>query len=216
MSKFTAATLITFLAGLSLSAAAGPGLGGRAMYKTVGADGKVTFSDRPAIESAAELSVLRSNTLVPIKAAVTPAGSGSAAVKPAVAATGTMTPQIEKTVADVMVRAEFPRRVYPLCNTSQAAARAFTQAASGWKERNLAATDHQRRILMQVVSPAKRDEIEGQVAQHLSAEVARVSARPAAERARWCAEAVATLANPGSDIDEPAMMGVAIVPYKAR
>ncbi|UUZ46702.1 DUF4124 domain-containing protein [Massilia sp. B-10] len=39
------------------------------MYKVVGADGKITYSDRPAYEKANKLSVMKSYTLRPVESA---------------------------------------------------------------------------------------------------------------------------------------------------
>lgn len=211
-------TAVVFISAACIDVVLGAGAAAQSMYKTVGPDGKVTFSDRPAIESASRLSVLRSNNLVPVKA---PGDKGEPRVtplpRPAATPSGApMTPQIEKTMANVMARAEFARHFYPICNTTQVAARAFTQAASGWKERNLAAIEHQRKLLMQVVSPAKRAEIQESVAAQIKADTAKVTARPAQERAHWCQEAIASMSDPATDINEPAMMAVAIVPYKIR
>ena len=169
------------------------------------------FSDRPALESASKLAVLKSNTLVQV---TTPEGAVKAAPRPAIAAAGPVTPEVEAAMGAVMLQAESSRRLYPLCNLSQETARAFTQAASGWRERNLAPIEQQRKLLMLVISPAKRAELQEKVGLALNAELASVAARTGQERASWCAAAVAHMGNPTSDIHQPAMMAAALTPYK--
>lgn len=212
MSSLRAALLI-----VSLAACAGASA--QQMYKTVGPDGKVTFSDRPKLESAAQLSVMKSYTLRPVKPVGEPAATAESAGSrpPAIRApegTGVMTPQIEAAMLDVMAQAEFSRRYYPFCNATQASARAFNLAGSGWKERNFLALEQQRKLLMQVVSPAKRAELQSKLTAMMSEETAKVSARSPDERAQWCKEAIAMMNNVEADISQPEMMAVAIKPYK--
>lgn len=189
------------------------------MYKTVGADGRVTFSDRPKIESAAKLSVMKSYTLRPVNTG-TDAGPVTAEATPAstptvVAANEVVVgPQVETAMVNVMVQSEFARRSYPFCNGTQASARAFTRAAGSWKQRNLLAVEHQRKLLMQVVSPVKRTELQDKVAAVLNEELAKVTARSPQERIQWCGEAVAHMASERSDVNQPEMMAVVIKPYK--
>lgn len=189
------------------------------MYKTVGADGKVTFSDRPALESAAKLSVMRSNTLRPVKTEPDTAAAPSATLSlpPEVSAPApAITPQIETAIMAVMAQSEFPRRFYPFCNSTEASARAFNQAANGWKARNVEPVEQQRRLLMQVVTPNRRAEMQAKVAASISEEMAKVGSQPAAERAKWCAGAIADMRSEASNVRQPEMMAVVIPSRKRR
>lgn len=203
---------------LTFSLAMCAGASAQQMYKTVGEDGKVTFSDRPKLESAAKLSVMRSYTLRPMKTPgeAEPTAEPGPAVRPVATplVQAALAPQVETAVMAVMTQAEFSRRFYPFCNTTQASARTFTQAASAWKKRNADAVDQQRKLLMQVVSPARRTEMQDKVAASLAEEAARIGALPAPERAKWCAAAVAEMASESSDINQPEMMAVVIKAYK--
>lgn len=197
---------------LILGLAAAAGAAGQQMYKTVGADGKVTFSDRPALESAAKLSVMRSNTLRPVKVAGEEAAPAAAAApagpRPLTPATVEVPPQVEGAMVSVMAQAEFGRRFYRFCNDTPEQGRAFTRAAAGWKERNIAAVEQQRKLLVQVVTPAQRTEIHTKVNTLLANEHARVSGKPAPERAQWCSGAIAEMSNEAADVNQPEMMAL--------
>ncbi|QYF95458.1 DUF4124 domain-containing protein [Massilia sp. PAMC28688] len=195
------------------------GVQAQQMYKTVGPDGKVTFSDRPALESAAKLSVMRSNTLRPVNTPGAPAEAAPAPLPAPAVASGPapeITPQVEAAIMAVMAQAEFPRRFYPFCNSTEASARAFNQAANGWKARNMDAVEHQRRLLMQVVTPVKRAEMQAKVAALVNGEVAKVGNLTVPERQKWCAEAIVELRGDSSTISQPDMMAVAIPSPRRR
>lgn len=205
---------------LSISLAFCSGAAAQQMYKSVAPDGKITFSDRPALESAARLSVMRSNTLRPVRtsadtvlASADPQPQLTPAAEPAPAV---ITPQVEAALAQVMAQTEFSRRFYPYCNRTEASARAFSKAAAGWRNRNMAALEQQRKLIMQVVSPAKRSEIQDKVGALLADETAKVQAQPENERVKWCASAVAQLSAASSDIHQPEMMAVPLTAFKSR
>lgn len=198
---------------LILGLAGAGGAAAQQMYKTVGADGKVTFSDRPALETAAQLSVMRSNTLRPVKVASQEAAPAVAAARsggqrPAAPAMVEVSPQVEGAMVSVMAQAEFGRRFYRFCNDTPEQGRAFTKAATGWKERNTAAVEQQRKLLMQVVTPAQRTEIHDKVNALLADEQAKVSGKAAPERAQWCSGAIAEMSNDAADVNQPEMMAL--------
>lgn len=200
------------------------------MYKVVGPDGKITFSDRPALQSPGKISVMHAYTLRPYVTQRTPselaaaeAAKKAAAAIPAVPVDAgaalvapVLTTEVEDAVVTVMGQVDFARRFYNFCNGNMAGARAFNAAARAWNQRNAVPIHQQQRLLMEVVSPAKRDELQGKVAAMLAEESAKVAARNPAERQTWCAGVVAELNSGKADIVQPAMMAVPIVAYHAK
>jgi hypothetical protein len=197
------------------------------MYKIIGPDGRVTFSDRPALQTQGKISVMQSNTLRPYAAKLTPAEVAAAEAAQKLAATKAveasaptvpqeLTQEVQNGIVSVMGQVEFSRRFYNFCNGTEASARAFNAAVLGWKRRNASAIEHQKRLLMEVVSPNKRDEMQDKVATLLSAEAAKVAALNPIERQSWCGGAVAQLSTGQADIVQPAMMAVPIVRYRAK
>ena len=194
------------------------------MYKVVGPDGKVTFSDKPPAKSG-KVSVMHSYTLRPYEspadlAAEAAARKAAAAAPRAAVVPPTPTPALSREVEDAIVTVrgqdEFTRRFYNFCNGNLESAKAFGAAARAWRQRNAVPVAHQNRLLMEVASPGKRDELLGRVATMLDDESAKMVARNPKERLAWCAEAVAELESGKSDIAQPAMMAVPVIPYRAK
>jgi hypothetical protein len=182
------------------------------MYKVVGPDGKVTFSDRPPALAVGKVSVMRSSVLRPLAAPPAPpaAPAHPAGVPAAAPAAVVMTPEVEEAMLSVMGQVEYTRRFYGFCSKS------FSVAARAWKQRNAAPIAQQNRLLMEVASPGKRDELLGKVSAMLADENVKMATRTPAERQEWCAGAVAELDSGKSDIVQPAMMAMPIVPYRAK
>jgi hypothetical protein len=109
-----------------------------------------------------------------------------------------------------MEQVEYTRRFYGFCSKS------FSVAARAWKQRNAAPIAHQNRLLMEAVSPSKRDDLLGKVSAMLADESGKMATRTPAERQAWCADAVAELDSGKSDIVQPAMMAMPVVPYRAK
>jgi hypothetical protein len=204
---------------LIICCAAAYGAMAQQMYKTVGPDGKVTFSDRPQLDDKAKLSVMKSYTLravEPPKPKVEPlaakpgrkAGPGEPQV--------VLTAEVEEAMVSVMGMVEFGLRFEPFCNSNPAEARAFAAANYDWKKRNAAAIEQQKRLLTEAISPIKRAHLLDTQQQLMSEEIAKVVARDAAARKEWCAGVVAELNSGRSDVDKPAMMALPIVPYRAK
>lgn len=190
---------------------------GQQMYKVVGADGKITFSDRPQAAEKDKLSVMKSYTLREVKAKPVAEKAG-VVVRPKAPAQEPVTvpPEIEELMVTIMGLSAFGGRFEIFCSDSETDGRAFSAAALAWKQRNLAAIDQQRRLLMLVVSPTKRAELIAREEKMLTEEISKISGRTAAARKEWCDGVVIELNSGRSDINSPAMMALPIVPYKAK
>ena len=209
---------------LSLCAAATCGESmAQQLYKTVGADGKVTFSDRPKVEEKARLSVMHAYTLRPVEPPPVRSDAQATIVKTASkregaasASTSVVTPSMEEAIVNIMGMSAFGGRFEIFCNTNDADTKAFSTATLGWKNRNAAAVEHQKRVLTVVLSPSKRAELVDREEALLAEQISKMSGRSAAARKEWCDGVVAELNSGQSDISNPALMAVAIVPFKAK
>jgi hypothetical protein len=192
------------------------------MYKTVGRDGKITFSDRPAFESTEKMSVMRSYTLRPVELAKPPAGPPRKKTEPGAgppdsgAPLATVTPEVEEAMVTVMGLVEFDRKFRPFCKGSEAGAKAFSAATAGWRKRNAQYVEHQKRLLMEVVSPNKRAELQDRAAALLTEEAGKIAARTPASRQEWCDSVIDEIASGRSDMAKPAMLAVPITTYRAK
>jgi hypothetical protein len=203
---------------LSICCTAATGALAQQMYKTVGPDGKVTFSDRPQLDDKAKLSVMRSYTLRAVEAPkrvdptqVPQRKSGGPAEPPVV-----LSAEVEEAMVTVMGMAEFGLRFERFCNSTPAESKAFMSANNDWKKRNAAAIDQQRRLLTSVVTPVKRAQLLETQQQLMGDEIAKAVARDPAARKEWCAGVVEELNSGRSDVNKPAMMAVPIVQYRSK
>ena len=186
------------------------------MYKIVGPDGKVTFSDRPQIDDKAKLSVMQSYTLRAVEPPKPrePAKSRAKVVRdePPVV----ITPEIEDAIVTIMGLSSFGGQFEIFCNGDESDVRAFSAATLAWKQRNAAPVEHQKRLLMLVLSPTKRAELITREETLLAEEIAKMSAKSPAVRKEWCQGVVAELNSGRTDIFNPALMAIPVTPYKAR
>jgi hypothetical protein len=189
------------------------------MYKTVGPDGKITFSDRPDIKADTKVSVMRRYSLHSIDPVASKPGTDAKAAPrtPAKnAGAPVITPEIEDAMLTVMGLSEFGRRFDGFCSDTPQLARAFATANYDWKKRNAAAVEQQKQLLNQVLSPAKRSNLIDREQQLSADEVGKAAAREPAARKEWCEGVIAELNSGRSDIDKPAMMALPIVQYRAK
>lgn len=187
------------------------------MYKTIGKDGKITFSDRPAYESTKKLSVMHAYTLRQVELDKAPAEGPTKKADAATATpSATVTPEVEEAMVTVMGLVEFERVFQSFCNASLAGAKAFRTETGEWRRRNAQYVEQQKRLLMEVVSPNKRAELQSRTEKLMAAEVAKIAARPPASRQEWCEGVIAELASGRSDMAKPAMLAVPITRYRAQ
>lgn len=189
------------------------------MYKTVGPDGKITFSDRPEIDANTKVSVMRSNTLHPLDAPAKrsvpePVARHRSAVPQE--PVPVITPEVEETMMSVMGLAEFGRRFDGFCNATAADQKAFAAANYGWKQRNAAAIDQQKRLLTEVMAPVRRSQLIDREQQHMADEISKAAALTPAGRKEWCDGVVAELNSGHLDVDKPEMMALPIVRYRPK
>ena len=191
------------------------------LYKTIGPDGKVTFSDRPQVEEKSKLSVMHAYTLRTVAppqpvADLTGGGAKPLLKRGRAEAAPALTPALEESIVTILGMSAFGGRFEIFCNGAGSDARAFSAATLGWKHRNVAAVEHQKRILTVVLSPSKRAELVAREEALLAEQLAKMSARSTAARKEWCDDVIADLNSGRNDINNPALMAIAIVPYKAR
>ena len=195
-----------------------PSVNAQQMYKSVGPDGKIMFSDKPPIHEAAELSVMKGYTLRPIEPARQASSTSAAApVKRETRIAGpssVVSPEMEAAMLTVMGMVTLERKFEHFCAKNAGAAKAFAAATSGWRQRNAAYVEQQKRLLMEVMSPHKRAELLERDAQSLRQSLAKVQSRTAGARVEWCEATAAELNSGLGDLHLPAMLAIPITPYR--
>ena len=193
------------------------------MYKSVGADGKITFSDKMSKDEKAKISVMRGNILRPTETALpaapaavlptppkvrpTPADSGNEPAKSKLPPSA----ELETAVLAVMMLSEVARRFEPLCSPTPVAARAYGAAVNGWKQRNANFIERQTRVLMEVYNPHKRAEMQTKVNTKIDAAEREVKSLNEQWRAKWCTKAIQDMIGGANDIANDATLAVPLI-----
>ncbi|HEU4777526.1 MAG TPA: DUF4124 domain-containing protein [Telluria sp.] len=184
------------------------------MYKVVGADGKVTYSDRPQYEKANKLSVMKSYTLRPVEQAA-PATPKPAAPAVPVDPNATITADVEEAMVNIMNMNQIAAQHLQMCSASDVQGRAYVAATSNWRKRNAPYIEQQKRLLMEVMSPVKRAELQDR-SQAAVTDMTRAVPPTAQGRKEWCDGTIVELDSKRADINKPVMLSIPITKYKAK
>jgi hypothetical protein len=187
---------------------------GQQMYKVVGADGKITYSDRPAYEKANKLSVMKSYTLRPVEHAK-PAETKPAGPAIPVDPNATITPDVEETMISIMNMTQVAVQYLQMCSATPVQARGYTAATTNWRKRNAVYVEQQKRLLQEVMSPNKRAEMQDK-SQAAVADMVRSVPNTVQGRKEWCDGTIAELDSKRADINKPSMLSIPITKYKAK
>jgi hypothetical protein len=177
------------------------------VYKIVGPDGKVSFSDKPPPDAATtdKIDVIRTQT-APLSSAIanstsaaSPSGSNTApkgnAKSPLpskesssnIAIASYPDSAIEKAIIGVLGYEDLVRQTETLCvRTLPSSSQKYSGAADGWRSRNAALVTQARQALAAQFSSAQRQTIESGVRIKNNASLAPVDAAPTASRISWC------------------------------
>lgn len=195
------------------------------LYKSVGPDGKVTFSDQKP-GGHGKISVLRSNVLRPLEEPATPnavalpptiklpkSPGAERAAAPAYARAPS-TPELEEAVTAVLLLQEVSKKFELVCSPTPQAAGAYGAAVGNWRKRNASFIEAQTRILMEVIDPVKRASIQQKVDTRVSAALAEVVSLQPAWRVKWCDRAISEMGNGSNDIAKNVAVAVPLITYK--
>jgi hypothetical protein len=172
----------------------------QAVYKTVGPDGKVTFSDEPPAEgkatalegyrppvaktpektSADRAAEVRQQALERHQAKrALPAATTAAAPAP--------DPALGQAIIGVLVFEGMVQQTEKLCiSTLPTSFKRYGAAAEGWRQRNATILQQARTLMAQVLSVEERQMLEKTVAAKNTEQMAEVVRAPAAARIKWC------------------------------
>jgi hypothetical protein len=216
---------------LALYFLASGGVAAQQLYKSVGPDGKVTYTDRPpAGDASAKVSVMKSYILRPVDAppppslsSALPVPAGDAAKKAATdaAAAGTgktgMSLEVEQAVAGVLSLSELFRRSEEVCSRGLApGSKRYPIVLAKWRERNATFLKKQQKILMEVISPALRAALQSAVDEKNDKVLQPVSAAQPGVRAKWCDKGFDDLDAGMHDIANNPALSVPLITYTAR
>ncbi len=207
------------------------------MYKSVGPDGKITYSDRPSDSASAKVSVMKSYVLRPVDQAPPALAAGASASASAAAATdgahgakkaapagtapallkGGIPLEVEKAVAGVMLLADLFRRSELLCSAAlPTSSQRYNNSLSKWRDRNASFLDKQKHILMEVVSPIQRAALQSTVADTNERSMEKVASAPIAARIKWCDKGFIDVDSGQHDIANSPALSVPLITFNAH
>ena len=186
------------------------------LYKSVGPDGKVTFSDQPSKDEKAKISIMRGNVLKPVDSGQglpdglmgKPRGA-SRAEAPKQAGS-----ELELAVLFVMTMLDGANRFERVCSIGERAGKDYSAAATGWRQRNANFIDQQSRILTTAIAPSKRAEMQRGVATRSEAKLAEVSALGPQLRGNWCQRHIQDMGSGVNDVANNSAIAVPLITYK--
>ena len=187
------------------------------LYKSVGPDGKVTFSDRPLNVDKSKVSVMRANVLRPIEVAPPPTilaptpkrATPQVAIAP-------LADELEQALLGVMLAAETTSKLEPICGQNPLLAKEYNIAANAWRQRNATFLDQQKRILAESVAPTKRAQMQTVVSGKTDTAFGEVSALSAAGRVKWCRQAIFDMASGAKDVANNAELALPLITSKRK
>jgi hypothetical protein len=220
----------TMLAAATIALAVGPAcVHAQGVYRIVGSDGRVTYSDQPppSVAPNGRIDVLRAPkgpALVPPAPAPAPAPAPVASGDPgaandAASRLGAITgappvappidPAVEAAVIGVLGIEDVVRRTESICvSTLPASARRYSGAVDEWARRNTRTVVVARRVLSREFDVEKRELIEAGIARRNADQFEKIVEAAPAVRMAWCDRSVAEIAGGRMDVhDKPKLAG---------
>ncbi|NHZ92944.1 DUF4124 domain-containing protein [Massilia sp. CCM 8733] len=193
------------------------------LYKTVGPDGKVTFSDRPQNGEKLKVSVMKGSVLRPVEGPVPPVpkigppskGTGAHGAGNGISAAGVPSPELQHAVLVVSLMSEVAAKFEPVCSRAAPQNKKFVTAANGWTQRNSSFIEKQRRALADM-APSRRTALQGEVAAKIHEAMTDVLAQGAAGQVRWCEKATIDMSGGANDVVNNAEVAMPLITYKPK
>jgi hypothetical protein len=210
------ATIVT--AALLALVASSPLADAQGLYRTVGADGRVTYSDHPpaSVSPNGRIDVMRApggDKRGGVGGEAYPSGRAEPSQGPRQATSAPIgrapDPAVEAAVIGVLGMEDLVRRTETICVSSHpASARRVSGAVDDWVRRNARTVLSARRILAREFDVEKRERIEegwrGQNAGRFEA----IAGVPDARVAAWCDRSVVEIVSGQMDVyDKPRLTG---------
>jgi hypothetical protein len=215
------------------------------VYKSIGPDGKVVYSDKPPESANSKSSVISTPAPASPPAAVreparSPAASASITQEPAgtvpnksrakqaqrvdpprneaPAPTGPVAdPALEKAVVGVMGIADLVVQMEDLCSrTLPTSFKKYNGAAAGWNQRNAAVVAQQRRVLSDAFDASQRQRLELAAKEKNQQTLAPVLTAPMASKIKWCDQSVDEINRGGMDVHNRPNLSSPLMGYRSK
>ena len=193
------------------------------IYKSIGPDGKVIYTDKPppgtVVKPATEPPPKPLSKAAAAKAAAAraapaepqpqPAPSRPAEPESAARSVDRLDPVLERALTRVMAYEDLLKRTEQVClRTLPTSFKKYSAAANSWKQRNAKIMEQYRKVMAEGVTDAQRRILEGRVQSTNEASMAVVVSAEQASRIKWCDQSYGEIGGGKMDLhDEPAVAG---------
>lgn len=205
-----------------------PSAWAQGVYKVVGPDGKITYSDQPPGSTSVQyksapaaapapqpgtanspVESARPTQLRPSKRAV--AGNGGSAAEPE---HKPVDPALEGAVIGALGIDDLVRRTEKICTaTLPTSFKRYSSAAEGWRSRNADLVTRAHRALADTFDPSARQMIEAGIVARNEATLAVVQRAQAAPRIKWCDKSTDEIANGTMDLRHKQRLSSPLLAY---
>jgi len=209
------------------------------VYKSVGPDGKIVYTDKPPTGADTKSTVISAPTQTPPQpsspttkptpvAADAPVsqGSKSATAKKAqrveaprndAPATPEVDAVLEKAVTAVMGYDDLVRQAEDVCmRTLPTSFKKYSAATNGWKQRNAVILSQQQRVLSQAFSASQRQVMEAGVRTRNQQMFAPILSAPTASKIKWCDQTVDEINNGAMDVHNKPNLSMPLMNYRPK
>ena len=209
------------------------------VYKSIGPDGKIVYTDKPPTGADNKSTVISAPTQAPPQrdsattkstpvAADAPVsqGSKSATAKKAqrvdaprsdAPATPAVDEALEKAVIGVMGYDDLVRQAEDVCmRTLPTSFKKYSAATNGWKQRNAVILSQQQRVLSQAFSASQRQVMQAGVRTRNQQMFAPILDAPAASKIKWCDQTVDEINNGAMDVHNKPNLSLPLTNYRPK
>jgi hypothetical protein len=214
------------------------------VYKSVGPDGKIIYSDKPPESANSKSSVISTPApppAAPKEAARSPAAPAAAAQEPAgtvsnksrakqaqrvdpprneapvAPASPVADPELEKAVVGVMGIADLVVQMEDLCSrTLPTSFKKYSGATAVWNQRNAAVVAQQRRVLSEAFDASQRQRLEAAVREKNQQTLAPVFSAAAAQKINWCDRSVDDINKGAMDLNSKPNLSGPLMGYRGK
>ncbi len=203
------------------------------VYKIVGPDGKITFSDRPPSDTTQRASIVNraaaSGAVVmpPPVTAITPWASLSADARrglvPAVplgetaSSPSVVTVSLVDSITTVLARAELVQTMRTICvRAAPSAYSAYDEAARRWQDRNAPVVAQADRVLQSAFDGARRAKLQANAHTRLANILAPLASASQDARIMWCDASTETIGKGGLDMQGAGGVAAPVMNYEQR
>lgn len=196
----------------------------QAIYKVVGPDGRVVFSDKPPADAGADVRVIEGGferkqpaVAVPAAVAASPEASrtmakqaGAAQPKPqSQPAQAVIDPALAGAVFGVMGFEDLVLQTERICTqTLPSSFKRYSGATQVWRQRNTSVLARYQQALTKTITPAQRKQFEAEVKARNEKSLAPVVKAPVASRISWCDKSGVLIGKGDMDVhNKPALAG---------